>query len=547
MAEQDLITGARAAFARRDWPAARNGLLAARTTTGLELQDLDALADAMWWLGDIPEALSVAEDLYRGLAGAGDLRAAAMKAIILSLQWGTRGDLVVASGWLNRARRLLQDLPEGPEHGYLLYLESAMSLDLEEDPGPAQDAAASLDALAGRLADTTLGCFARVIAGLAGVRAGRTEEGFSDLDEAMLPVLAGDVAAVWAGDIYCTVIHLCHQLGDLARMRAWTGALEHWTAGQSATFVYTGVTRIHELQLVSAEGGWDVVEREIGASSDNLVTAHGWMAGAGYYELGEVRRLRGNAAGALAAYRRARELGVDPQPGESLLHYAAGDSTLALNQLRAALGESRLLDRTRLLLPATELALDQHDGALAEALAAELERIAARFASPGLQAWASQARGAVLLASGRAGDALPFLEAAARTYRTQRARYRTARIHELLADARRALGQPGAADADLATALAIYRQLGAGPDIDRLERGAGRAGGSADNPDRGGLTARECEVLALITTGASNRQVADALVISEKTVGRHLANIFGKIGVSTRTAAAGWAREHRLA
>ncbi|WP_181038865.1 hypothetical protein [Arthrobacter sp. Y81] len=270
MAEQDLITSARAAFARRDWPAARLGLLTARTTTDLELQDLDALAEATWWLGNIPESLSVAEELYRGLTAGGDRPAAAMKAIVLSLQWGMRGDLMVASGWLNRARRLLQDLPERPEHGYLLYLESAMSLDLEEDPGPAQAAADQLDSLARRLADPTLGCFARVLAGLAGVRAGRTEDGFSDLDEAMLPVLAGDVAPVWSGDIYCTVIHLCHQLGDLARMRAWTDALEHWTAGQSANFVYTGVARVHELQLVSAEGGWDAVERELGVLSTDV-------------------------------------------------------------------------------------------------------------------------------------------------------------------------------------------------------------------------------------------------------------------------------------
>lgn len=543
MAEQDLITGARAAYARRDWPAARNGLLAARTTAGLELQDLDALADAMWWLGNIPESQSVAEELYRGLAAGGDRPAAAMKAIALSLQWGMRGDYVVASGWLNRARRLLQDLPERAEHGYLLYLESAMSLDLEEDPGPAQTAAAKLDSLARRLADPTLGCFARVLAGLAGVRAGRTEHGFSDLDEAMLPVLAGDVAPLWSGDIYCTVIHLCHQLGDLARMRAWTDALERWTAGQSASFVYTGVARVHELQLVSAEGGWDTVERDIGVPSANLVDAHGWMAGAGYYELGEVRRLRGNTDGALAAYRRARDLGVDPQPGEALLRHAAGDTSLALNQLRAALGESRLLDRARLLLPAVELALEQQDAALAETLTTELERIAARFSSAGFQAWAGQARGSVLLAAGRAEDALPFIDAAARIYRGQRARYRTAGIHELLAGCRRALGQAGATDADLATALAIYRQLGAGPDITRLEHGAGSTAGTTD---RAGLTARECEVLALITTGASNRQVAQSLVISEKTVGRHLANIFGKIGVSSRTAAAGWARERGL-
>ena len=162
-----------------------------------------------------------------------------------------------------------------------------------------------------------------MLSGAAAVREGRTRDGFGDLDEAMLPVLAGQVPPLWAGDIYCSVIHLCEGLGDLARMRAWTDALHRWAAPLSETFMYAGVTRIHQLQLIGAEGDWDAVERELGQRSESLVGSHGWLAGAGYYELGEVRRLRGQVDAAQEAYDAARRLGVDPQPGEALLQRAA--------------------------------------------------------------------------------------------------------------------------------------------------------------------------------------------------------------------------------
>ena len=532
----DLISSARAAFVRKDWDGARRSLLAARTSSELETPELEVLAESGWWLGILPESLALSEDVYRRLTGTGDHSAAAMKAIELSLQWATRGDIVVASGWMNRARRLLRKNQQTPEYGYLLYLEGSQSMDLEEDPGPAREAAGVLDHLADLLDNPTLASLARVLHGLALVRGGQSEAGFEELDEAMLSVLAGDISPVWAGDIYCTVVHLCHILGDFSRMRAWNSALDRWTAGQSATFIYAGVTRIHNLQLISAEGDWDTVEREIGPRSDQLVDAHGWVAGAGYYELGEVSRLRGNVEGAVAAYASARKVGVDPQPGEALLQDSAGEHDLALNQLRAAIGESGPLERARLLLPAIELALAQDHPALANTWSDELQRTAAKYASPGIRAWARHARGAVLLATGLAAEAIPHLDSAARTYREQRVRYSTAKIHELLAECRRQLNQPDAADAETATSLAIYRQLGARPDIARIQRGA----------TPGGLTARESEVLSLICGGASNRQVARTLVISEKTVGRHLANIFTKIGVASRTAAAAWARERNL-
>lgn len=531
----ELLSSGREAYVRRDWSTANRDLSAARRNSRLATPDLDALASSAWWLGDVTESLAAAEELYRRLTAEGNNADAAMTAIELSLRWGTRGDLAVASGWLNRARRTLEGMESEPAYGYLLYVEASMSMDFEGSAATAEDAARAIEALPPASSDPALSCFARVLSGLALVRAGRTGEGFRELDEAMLPVLAGQVPPEWAGDIYCTVVHLCHVLGDYARMRSWTSALERWTAGMSRTFVYAQVTRVHELQLLGAEGNWDVVLQEIAPLSDRLASAHGWMAGAGYYELGEIRRMRGDTAGARSAYARVRDAGMDPQPGEALLISAGGGHAEALEQLQAALGESGPLDRARLLLPATELALAGGQQERAVTFTAELEETAARFASPGLRAWAAHARALVHLAAGRPGDALTSLDSAARIYREQRARYSIARIHELAASCRRLLHDPESAAAERATAVAIYRQLGAAPDVRRLEGVA-----------PGGLTARETEVLALVSGGASNRQVAQALVISEKTVGRHLANIFQKIGVTSRTAASGWARAHRV-
>jgi DNA-binding NarL/FixJ family response regulator len=172
----------------------------------------------------------------------------------------------------------------------------------------------------------------------------------------------------------------------------------------------------------------------------------------------------------------------------------------------------------------------------AERLCGQLEETAAEFATAGFRAWAGQARAAVLIAESRHAEALPVLQASAQEYRGLRARYELARVYEQLAQAHRGLGLSGAAAADSATALAIYRELGALPDVQRLD------GGGLP----GGLTEREADVLALTAAGASNKDTAEALFISQKTVGRHLANIFAKIGVSSRTAAAAWAHEHGL-
>ncbi len=524
-----------------DWPVRVERLEAARSsarqgTADLPLDELRLLAEGTWWLGDGARSRALDEEVFRRLDADQRLEEAARQALDLGLEGVTRGDVVIGTAWLGRARRLLEGLPESVVHGYLVYVDATYELDIHGDPVSAQQAATRLEALGREHGDAALSCFARVLEGFARVREGRTVEGFRSLDEAMLEVIAGRVPPRWAGDIYCTVIHVTHELGDWARMRSWTDALERWALPLSRTFMYATVTRVHQLQLVSAEGGWDEVLAEMEGPSRSLVGSHGWLAGAGFQELGDVLRHRGRWADAAQAYRRARELGIDPQPGEALLAHAAGRSDEAATALRAAVEGRSRLERARLLLPSVEVGLACGDVDLAETAADELTATAGTYDTAGLRAWSAHADGLLALSRGQHGDAATALEAALRDSRSQGLRYAVARAHEHLSTARRGLGRDRAADADAATALMIYRELGAAPDVARLT--------VSERP--GGLTGREEEVLALVAGGAGNREVAQRLVISEKTVGRHLANIFAKLDVGSRTAAAAWAHEHGI-
>ena len=371
-----LLATARAAYARGDWHAAYRQLSQARALSELETADLSLLGRAAWWLGQVKESLEVSEDVYHRFQDDGDASDAAMKALHLGLLWFIRGDVVIASGWVSRARGLLQGLPEGPEHGYLLYLDACLALSLA-DLGPARETAAKLQDLGRSLRVPALTSFGLVLAGLADLRSGSTASGFAQLDEAMLPVLAGRLPPEWAGEIYCTVIHACHELADLHRMRAWTDATEQWGEQFVGDVVYAGICRIHRLQLQSIEGGWDAAEHAIEQSGAELVGRNNWVAGEAYYQLGEIRRLRGDSSGAEKAYARAWELGTEPQPGESLLQHAAGKNEAAWAGLCAALAGRDRLACARLLVSGVEIALALGHFDEAERLCARLEETAA--------------------------------------------------------------------------------------------------------------------------------------------------------------------------
>jgi DNA-binding NarL/FixJ family response regulator len=530
---------ARDAYGRGRWDLAHAGFAEVAATSPLEVDDLAAYADAAWWLGRNDESLALSEQVYRRCLQGERAPAAARLAVEIGFLWLLRGEETIGSGWISRAHRLLADAPECAEHGYLRYLDVLAALG-EAAFDRAIAGARDMAVLARRHDDPTLEAIALVLEGVATVRSGRVARGLAICDEAMLPVRVGDVTPNWAGNLYCQVMGLCFELADVARARAWTDATERWCDQFSNAAMFTGICRVHRAQLLHLEGAWDQAEERAREACRDLADLNVEVVAAGHYEVGQLRRLRGDDEEAARAYGRAHELGRDPQPGWALLRLAQGDVAGARAAIETALAATgQALERQPLLAARLEVAEVTEDADLADATAQELRQLAERFATPGLCAEASQAEGVALLLRGEPEHALGPLRAACRLWRDLRVRYATARVQVRLALALEAIGDVEAAVRERGQAAATFQELGARRDLRAL---SGSRSGSAP----GGLSPRETEVLRLVAGGASNAAIAARLTISERTVERHVSNLFLKLQVASRTEAARFAFAHGL-
>jgi DNA-binding NarL/FixJ family response regulator len=334
----------------------------------------------------------------------------------------------------------------------------------------------------------------------------------------------------------------CRELGEVRRAVEWTDAAERWCEKLPDAGLYRGICRVHRAQVLQLQGAWDQAEREATHACADVVRLHLGTVAAGHYEIGEIRRLRGDLAGAEEAFRRAHELGHDAQPGLALVRLARGQAGAAAASIRAALAARAgdQLGRAELCAAQVEIALAAGAADTARAASDELAATAAAYTSSGSTAAARQARGAMLLAAGNAKEALTTLRSACRLWQELDAKHRAAKTRVLLARAYQGLDDEDAAQLELDAACAVFERLGAALDIALVAELQGRS----ELP--GGLTEREAEVLRLVATGRSNRDIAAALFISERTVHRHLSNIFAKLGVTSRTAATAYAFEHDL-
>ncbi len=530
-----LLEDARRASRDRDWSAARSGYRAAADAGDpLAPDDVRALAASQWWLSDIDGCLASLEEAYRASRAARDEIACADTALLISLLRVTRGETTVGGAWARRAQRLLSGRPDSLSHAYLTYLEGASGLAADGDELWTDASVARLRALDASLDDPAVSALAAVVAGMHDMREGDAAGGFRKLDEAMLGVVGGDVAPEWAGDILCMTIHACYELADYRRMAEWTRATEEWCAGYGAEAVYVGVCRVHRLELRSAAGEWTETETELERACIDLRSADPWVAGEGWYQVGEIRRLRGEADGARAAYAQARDAGIDPAPGEALLHLAEGAGERAWALLSTALVGRDRMARVRLLRAGIEVALATGRGDEARAMLDELAGAARDYGTDGFRAWAEHAQGMVALADGDSDAAIAAFHRALTLFTRLGLRWEQGSLRSWIAAALEARGDEASGAQLRAEAAELFDRLGARPVVVQARPEAASTGP---------LTAREAEILALVAEGGSNREVANRLFISEKTVGRHLANIYLKLGVGSRTAAAAWWRD----
>ncbi len=525
---------ARAAFAARRWEAAYDAF---RACDGLTGDDLDAVAEAAHWLGRPDESIVAYAEAYRAHRDAGEERRASLSALLLACHLHFRGDRAEADGWHARALRVLKEADEGAEHGYPLHLE--MWSVLTVDPVAAEASARRMQGLGELYGDDSLVALGVLYEGRALVKQARVREGLAKLDEAMLAAVSDRLEPIWTGTIYCGLLDACHELVDLRRAQEWTEAMSRWCAPLPAASLHPGICRLHRVEILDLRGAWEDAEAEASAACGDLAGIDVFAVADGRYLLGELSRRRGDLAGAEEAYLRAHEAGRDPQPGLALLRLAQGRTDAAAASIAAALAACTggRLERARLLAAQVDIALVAGDAGLAEAAAAEIAEIAVEFESDGLRAVAHRCQGAVSLAAGRAVEALGSLRLAVEAWQQLEVPYETARTRVLLAQAYRLLGDDDAATRECAAARRVFERLGAAPDLRALDAG---------NAPPGGLTPREVEVLRLVASGQSNREVAANLVISEKTAARHVANIYAKLGLSSRSAATAFAHRHAL-
>ncbi len=539
VAPADLVEG-REAFARRAWGTAYERLRAVGIPH-LAPEDLGRLATAAYLVGDRDTTTAALERSFHRNLDAGEALAAVRDANWLVYVYTANGSPAVGAGWAGRAVRLLEPMPEDQvERGYLRIHEMMRHVYAGEFPIAFRISAEVVEA--GQRWDdgdlTAMGLQAR---GRLLLHAGEVRQGLALLDEAMLRVTGGEVSPILTGEIFCSLIEACQEIGDYRRISDWTRELTRWCEAQPDLVPFTAQCAVHRAQLLQLQGDYAQALTELAFASERYAANGQPVTGMARYELGEVLRVQGDYAGAESAYDEAREHGHEGQPGLSLLWMARGRTAAALASVRRQVDETHdPVARARLLPAAVDVFLGCDEVEEARTAAVELEEIAERFACAAVSARAAHASGVVLLADGAGAQALAALRRAWTTWIDLGARYEAAHTRVQMALALRAMGDEDSATSDLGVAERTFAEIGARPAEEEARRLQSRGLPA-------GLTAREVEVLRLVAAGNSNPQIAATLFLSHKTVQRHLSNIFAKTGVTSRTAAAAYAFEHQLA
>ena len=505
---------------------------------GLGAEDLERYAEAAQILGRGDEAIQLLRRAFDTRVDAGEVDRAITAAFWLWQALIINAEFARASGWAAQVRRSLPDV----DSGWLLITEAYFLIAAADYDQAAQLLAHAADA-GSRQRDTDLVAFATTVWGRALIKAGRLREGLSRLDEAMLPVVERDTSPRATSMLYCSAIATCHEAREFGRAREWTHALGAWLDTLPRLGgAYFGNCRIYRAHLMCLCGSWREALEEVAFVCDDLGGNYGQLvASHAFYQLGEIHRLLGNPE-AEASYRRAGELGGPTQPGLSLLRLAQGEVDKAVLGIRRAFAETEgQLERLDLLSTGVTVMLAAGDINAAREAVAELAGIAAVYRAPGVQAELAAARGAVALSEDDPARALPLLRSAARTWREIDAPHAVATVSVLIGLACRAIGDDDGAQVEFESAKSTFARLGARPDLRRVEELLRPA---AAGPR--GLSARELEVLRLVAAGRTNHAIAIELFVSERTVHRHLSNIFDKLGVHSRTAAASYAIQHRI-
>jgi DNA-binding CsgD family transcriptional regulator len=531
----EAIQAARTAYSEGAWADATELFLTADAEKELDVDDLEALVWAAGISAQDRVMLDGLERLYAHFSANENHEESARTAFWSGLRNMLIGEVGLGSGWLRRAaKHAEQTAPDCVQRGYLLLPQIYMHRG-KGDYEAAIELADKAIAIGEKGDDPDLIAMAGSLKGGILFRLGCIDEGYVPIDEAMLLANSRRLSPVVCGVVYCEIVASCCRVLEMVRAREWTSILTEWCQRNPQARAFNGVCQVHRAEVLQLEGHWAEAFEEAERAGDGLsgTTEHTAMANAAYRR-GEILRLRGEFDKSDAEYRLAGEIGIDPQPGLALLRLAQSRRKEAIAGIRRALETAGDMPRKAALLPAgIEIFIACDDLATAERLCGEMSEIAERFGTEVLARVADQGHASLALARGQFSDAVTALIRARRYWSEFGAPYLVARLRVDIARACAELGDAESAEREFDAAEKIFEDLGAALDLARiLELRAGSKAAGADN-----LTARERQVLALVADGGTNREIADELNLSPKTVNRHVENIFDKLGVSSRAAA----------
>ncbi|MCC5908086.1 MAG: hypothetical protein JJU13_17860 [Balneolaceae bacterium] len=548
---QKLIKDGQRAMERTDWADAKKCFEQALHVKETP-EVLESLGLAAWWLDDAETTFESREKAFQLYRVQGNVRGAARVAISIAYDYFSfRGEYALSNGWSRRAKRLLENLEPVPEHGLVKAWDGCVAIEADHDPAKAYRLSKEAAEIAVSLHDFDLQMMSIALQGIALVFEGKVDEGMPMLDEAATAAMTGEISDLETSiNVCCYLITACEYVRDYNRAVQWCFSVKKRTDNGTFPLMFS-FCQIHYAGVLIWNGDWDEADTLLKKASNNLIDSRPAHAAEGLVKLAGISRLRGE-------FKKAEEL-LD-KAGEKPFRMLGANlvllekATLALDRsdpvTAANLADRYLLntpEKCRLMLPKgleilTLGQLDLHKFKEAEDSSQRLRDIAEMAGTEPLIAFAHYTDGMLHLAKNQNQQACTCFERSSELFHRNKNPFQTARSRCGMARALHRLGQIQPALREINTAIETFQYLKAQPEQERakaiLKNIKKLPAEYAETSSPDAFTAREQEILCEIAKGKSNSQIASDHYISIRTVERHISNIYGKLGISGKSARA---------